>query len=122
MGYGPTQHILQRMEDNMMCPIKDQETMLVVAMDMNRQQDTGYRIEIQCLSMALQVSHVIVKHSNCLNHPTPQDNEMLHISGANAGTPRPPIRRGAWGGGVGWWLRLTAYIDVPGKVGTMSTS
>uniref|UniRef100_A0A0E0ITX2 Uncharacterized protein n=1 Tax=Oryza nivara TaxID=4536 RepID=A0A0E0ITX2_ORYNI len=93
MGYGPTQHILQ-----------------------------GYRIEIQCLSMALQVSHVIVKHSNCLNHPTPQDNEMLHISGANAGTPRPPIRRGAWGGGVGWWLRLTAYIDVPGKVGTMSTS
>uniref|UniRef100_A0A0D9Z990 Uncharacterized protein n=1 Tax=Oryza glumipatula TaxID=40148 RepID=A0A0D9Z990_9ORYZ len=47
MGYGPTQHILQRMEDNMMYPIKDQETMLVVAMDMNRQQDTGYRIEIQ---------------------------------------------------------------------------
>uniref|UniRef100_A0A0D3FK50 Uncharacterized protein n=2 Tax=Oryza TaxID=4527 RepID=A0A0D3FK50_9ORYZ len=49
MGYGPTQHILQRMEDNMMYPIKDQETMLVVAMDMNRQQDTGYRIEIQGL-------------------------------------------------------------------------
>uniref|UniRef100_A0A0E0B041 Uncharacterized protein n=1 Tax=Oryza glumipatula TaxID=40148 RepID=A0A0E0B041_9ORYZ len=37
------------MEDNMMYPIKDQETMLVVAMDMNRQQDTGYRIEIQGL-------------------------------------------------------------------------
>ncbi|EEC75536.1 hypothetical protein OsI_12157 [Oryza sativa Indica Group] len=44
MGYGPTQHILQRMEDNMMCPIKDQETMLVVAMDMNRQQDTGLHV------------------------------------------------------------------------------
>uniref|UniRef100_A0A0E0J1T0 Uncharacterized protein n=1 Tax=Oryza nivara TaxID=4536 RepID=A0A0E0J1T0_ORYNI len=36
----------KRMEDNMMYPIKDQETMLAVPMDMNRQQDTGYRIEI----------------------------------------------------------------------------
>uniref|UniRef100_A0A0E0Q6E7 Uncharacterized protein n=3 Tax=Oryza rufipogon TaxID=4529 RepID=A0A0E0Q6E7_ORYRU len=30
----------QRMEDNMIYPIKDQETMLAVPMDMNRQQDT----------------------------------------------------------------------------------
>uniref|UniRef100_A0A0E0R9A8 Uncharacterized protein n=1 Tax=Oryza rufipogon TaxID=4529 RepID=A0A0E0R9A8_ORYRU len=43
----------KRMEDNMMYPIKDQETMLAVPMDMNRQQqDTGYRIEIQVYKIA----------------------------------------------------------------------
>uniref|UniRef100_A0A0E0Q6E9 Uncharacterized protein n=1 Tax=Oryza rufipogon TaxID=4529 RepID=A0A0E0Q6E9_ORYRU len=31
---------IKRMEDNMIYPIKDQETMLAVPMDMNRQQDT----------------------------------------------------------------------------------
>uniref|UniRef100_A0A0E0BJS3 Uncharacterized protein n=1 Tax=Oryza glumipatula TaxID=40148 RepID=A0A0E0BJS3_9ORYZ len=45
--------VLYRMEDNMIYPIKDQETMLAVPMDMNRQQqDTGYRIEIQVYKIA----------------------------------------------------------------------